>query len=311
MAKYIITGGAGFIGSNIAEALVGKRQTVKVIDNLSTGNKENLDSIKNKIQFVKGDICDYDFLAKQFRGFDFILHQAALCSVPRSINDPIGSNKNNIDGTLNVLQAASVNKIKRVVLASSSSVYGEAKAEYKSEELEPSPLSPYALTKLTGEYYAKIFNKIYSLQTVALRYFNVFGPKQNPASQYAAVIPKFINLMMQGKRPTIFGDGEQARDFTYVKNNVNANILAATAKKAPGEVINIACGASVTLNQLVDLINRELGTKLKPIYLQQRAGDIKLSKAEIKKAKQLLDYKVEIKFHEGLKDTIDWYKTKK
>lgn len=310
MAKFIVTGGAGFIGSNIVERLVKEKHVVKVIDNLSTGKLSNLKQIKNGFHFVKGDICNYNFLLREFKGYDFILHQAALCSVPRSINNPASSNKNNIDGTLNVLLAAKENKIKRVVLASSSSVYGEAKANFKSEDLPTDPLSPYALTKLTNELYAKIFHRIYGLETVALRYFNVFGPRQDPESQYAAVIPKFISLMLLGQRPVIFGDGEQARDFTYVENNVSANILAAKARLAPGETINIACGESNTLNELVNTINEELGTKIKPIYQKARVGDIKLSKAKITKAQKILNYKVEKKFKDGLRETIAFYKQK-
>lgn len=308
MSKYIITGGAGFIGSNIARELVKRGETVKVIDNLSTGHSENLEDIKNQIEFVKGDITDLDLLQKEFVGFDYVLHQAALCSVPRSVKDPIASNQNNVDGTLNVLVAARDNGIKRVVFASSSSVYGDAEADYKIETIPADPLSPYALTKLSGEIYAKLFYDLYKLETVCLRYFNVFGPYQDPNSAYAAVIPAFVTKIVKGEPPEIFGDGEQSRDFTFVMNNVQANILAATSEGGAGQVMNIACADSITLNELVAIINQELGKNVKPIYLSARTGDIKHSKADIKKAKDLIGYEPKISFKEGLKETIKWYK---
>jgi nucleoside-diphosphate-sugar epimerase len=308
MSNFVVTGGAGFIGSNIVEELLKQGHRVKVIDNLSTGYEKNLDSMKEKVEFVQGDITDLELLKKEFAGFDYVLHQAALCSVPRSVNDPIKSNVSNTDGTLNVLVAARDSGIKRVVYASSSSVYGEAAAEYKVETLPISPLSPYALTKYAAERYTQLFYKIYGLETVCLRYFNVFGPKQDPNSEYSAVIPLFINLMLKGESPVILGDGEQSRDFTYVANNVQANILAATMKTGAGEVMNIACGASTTLNELVRLINVELGTDIKPIYKESRTGDIKHSKANIDKAKELIGYEPKINFEDGLKETIKWYK---
>jgi len=308
VAKYIITGGAGFIGSNIAQKLVTMGNIVKVIDNLSTGNLNNLAEVRDNIEFIEGDIKDLNLLKKEFKGFDYVLHQAALCSVPRSINDPISSNTSNIDGTLNVLVAARDNSLKRVVYASSSSVYGNALSEYKSEDLPVNPLSPYALTKLTGETYTRLFYKIYGLETICLRYFNVFGPHQDPSSQYSAVIPKFISMMIKGESPIILGDGTQSRDFTYVQNNVQANILAATAAQGAGEAINIACGQSISLNELVNLINQELGTNIKPVYQDERAGDIKHSKADISKAKKILNYEAKFDFLSGLKETIQWYK---
>ena len=308
MSKFVVTGGAGFIGSNIVEELLSQNHHVKVIDNLSTGFEKNLDSFKEKIEFIDGDINDLELLQKEFAGFDYVLHQAALCSVPRSINDPIKSNLSNIDGTLNVLVAARDNKIKRVVYASSSSVYGEATAEYKVETLPTNPLSPYALTKYAAERYTQLFYKLYGLETVCLRYFNVFGPHQDPMSQYSAVIPLFIDKMLKGESPEILGDGEQSRDFTFVRNNVEANILAATSDKGAGEVMNIACGASTSLNELVRMINEELGTDIKPIYKEPRAGDIKHSKADVSKAQELIGYEPKISFEEGLKETIKWYK---
>lgn len=307
MAKYIVTGGAGFIGSNITKELVLRGDKVKVIDNLSTGKLENLKNIAGKIKFIKGNITNLKLLQKEFKGFNYILHQAALCSVPRSIANPARTNRNNINGTLNVLIAAKDQKVQRVVFASSSSVYGDIETEFKTEDETGKILSPYALTKFAGEEYCRLFYKIYGLETVSLRYFNVFGPNQDPKSQYAAVIPKFIKLMMAGKRPTIYGDGNQSRDFTFVKNNVLANILAARSPKATGEVINIACATSFSLNQLVQFINQELKTEISPSYTRERPGDIKHSKAHILKAKKLIGYKPIIDFKQGLTETIKWY----
>lgn len=311
MSKYIVTGGAGFIGSNIVKELVKRGETVKVIDNLSTGYEKNLAEVKDKIEFVNGDIKNLGLLQKEFAGFDYVLHQAALCSVPRSINDPVASNANNIDGTLNVLVAARDNKIKRVIYASSSSVYGDQELDYKVETLPIRPLSPYALNKYAAERYTQLFYEIYGLETVCLRYFNVFGPNQDPNSAYSAVIPLFIKAMLKGESPVIFGDGTQARDFTYVQNNVEANILAATGSQGAGEVCNIACGSSISLNELVEMINKELGTSIKPVYRESRQGDIKISKANIDKAKNILDYEPKVNFEEGLKKTIEFYKNNK
>lgn len=307
---YIVTGGAGFIGSNIVAELVRRGEQVRVIDNLLTGKKENLADCIDKIEFLEGDITNLDFLQQAFKGGAYILHQAALPSVPRSVANPVESNRNNIDGTLNVLVAARDNNIKRVVYAASSSAYGNTTADYKSEDLPANPLSPYALMKYTGEVYCRLFYQLYGLETVALRYFNVFGPHQNPSSEYAAVIPKFITLILKGESPIIYGDGNQSRDFTYVANNIHANLLAATSKNGAGEVINIACGESLSLNELVELINQELGTNVKPKYQEDRAGDVKHSKASISKAARLINYKPIKTFQEGLQETIAWYKAK-
>lgn len=308
MATYLVTGGAGFIGSNLVKELVKRQETVKVVDNLSLGKLANLKEVMDKITFIEGDICDLELMEKTCKGVDYVLHQAALPSVPRSLQDPLASNKNNVEGTLTVLVAARDNGVKRVTYAASSSAYGDIEGEFKSEEMPANPKSPYALTKYAGEVYAQQFTKLFGLETVCLRYFNVFGPNQDPNSQYAAVIPNFIRLILKGEAPTIYGDGEQSRDFTYVANNVEANILAANAKTGAGEVINIACGESTTLNQLVDLINEELGTNVKPIYEPARAGDIKHSKARIDKAKQLIGYEPLVDFKQGLRETILWYK---
>jgi nucleoside-diphosphate-sugar epimerase len=311
MAKQtvLITGGAGFIGSNIASELLAKDYNVKILDNLSTGRKVNLEPIIDQIKFINGDINDVDLLKQEFANVDFILHQAAIPSVPRSIESPMDSHTNNATGMLNVLKAARDAKVKRVVCASSSSVYGDAKEEYKSENLQTDPLSPYAAAKIMGEHYCKIFYNLYGLETVSLRYFNVFGPNQDPQSDYAAVIPLFIKAILKNEAPTIFGDGQQSRDFTFVKNNVDANILAMTSDKAGhGEAINIACGKSYTLNELVTAINKILGKNIKAKFADPRPGDIKHSLADISRAKELLDYQVDIDFEEGLKQTIDWLK---
>ncbi|MGC8979104.1 SDR family oxidoreductase [Caldisericum sp.] len=309
MANYLVTGGAGFIGSHIVEELLKRGEKVRVIDNLSTGKIENISNFLKKIEFLEIDLRKIDKVMEAVKGIDYILHQAAIPSVPRSISDPIGSNSANVNGTLNLLVAAKEAKIKRVVIASSSSVYGDNEILPKSEELAPNPISPYAVTKLVEELYGRVFYQIYGLETVSLRYFNVFGPRQDPNSPYAAVIPKFITKMLKGEPPIIFGDGEQSRDFTYVKNVVESNILAATSDKVGhGETINIACGESITLNQLVNRINEIFGMNIKPIYTDPRPGDVKHSLASIDRAKELLGYTVKIPFLDGLKETIDWYR---
>lgn len=309
MATFLITGGAGFIGSNIAEELIKRGEKVRIIDNFSTGKRENIEEFKDKIELIEGDLKNINDVKRAVEGVDYVLHQAALSSVPRSVEDPLSSNANNIDGTLNLLVAAKEAGVKRVVIATSSSVYGNTQVLPKTEDMIPNPLSPYAVTKYVEELYGKVFHNIYGLETVSLRYFNVFGPKQDPDSPYAAVIPKFITKILKGESPVIFGDGEQTRDFTYVANVVEANILAATSENVGhGEVINIACGESISLNQLVKKINEILGTNVKPLYDKPRIGDVKHSLASIEKAKKLLGYRVSVKFEEGLKKTIDWYK---
>jgi len=308
MANYLVTGGAGFIGSHIVEELVERGERVRAIDNLSTGKIENISAFLEKIDFLKGDLTDIEVAKKAVKDIDYILHQAAIPSVPRSINDPISSNSTNVAGTLNLLVAAKEAKVRRIVIASSSSVYGDSEVLPKSEDMKTNPLSPYAVTKLVEELYGSVFYKIYGLETVSLRYFNVFGPRQDPTSQYSAVIPKFITRMLEGKSPIIFGDGERSRDFTYVKNVVNANVLAASSPKiGHGEVINIACGNRITLNELVNKIKEIIGTNIKPEYTAPRLGDVKHSLADINRAKKLLSYIVEVPFIEGLKATIDWY----
>lgn len=303
--SFLVTGGAGFIGSNIVIELVKQGFEVKVIDNLATGNIKNLDSVKNEIEFIKGDICDLD-LKKSFEGVDFILHQAAIPSVQRSIENPFASLKANAEGTLKVLIAACDYGVKKVVYASSSSVYGDIEELPKRESMRSKPISPYALTKFAGEEYCGLFSRLYGLETVSLRYFNVFGPNQNSESDYAAVIPKFIKYVLNDRQPVIYGDGKQSRDFTFVGNVVKANLLACKAKK-PDTVMNIACGKRYDLLELVKKINEILGKDIKPIFSDPRKGDIKHSLADISKAGESMGYRPEFSFEEGLKRTVNFF----
>jgi UDP-glucose 4-epimerase len=279
---------------------VKRGEKVRVFDNLSTGKTSNLDHVRDQVAFIEGDLRDADAVNGAVQGVDYILHQGALPSVPRSINDPVGSNACNVDGTVNILVAAKTFGVKRVVVASSSSVYGNTPTLPKIETMRQSPLSPYAVSKLATEQYAVAFWHSFGLETVALRYFNVFGPRQDPKSEYAAVIPKFLSLMLRGESPTIYGDGEQSRDFTYVENVVSANLLSCTAPDIGGEVFNCACNEQISLNQLVDMLNESLGTNIKPIYAEARPGDVKHSRADIAKAEKMLGYKVTVPFSEGL-----------
>lgn len=306
--NYLITGGAGFIGSNIAEELVKRGHKVRILDNFSTGSRENLASIANQIEIMDGDIRSYHNVREAVDGMDFVLHQAALPSVPRSISDPIASNEAGVNGTLNVLYAARDAKVKRVVYASSSSIYGDSPSLPKQEDMTPNPLSPYAVSKLAAEKYCQVFANIYGLHTVALRYFNVFGPKQNPDSQYSAVIPKFIKAILNGTQPVIYGDGEQSRDFTYIQNTIEVNIRATEADCPPGIVMNSAVHQRTTLNELVVMINEILGTNVEAIRTEPRAGDIKHSFADIERLKMHLKYEPSVLFEEGLKRTVAWYK---
>lgn len=311
--KVVVTGGAGFIGSNIVDELLRRGYQVTVLDNLSTGNLKNLRGNRRSIRFINGDIRHTRTLTKAFRGAHYILHQAALPSVPRSIKRPWDSHDVNVNGLVKVLMAGHAAKVQKVVLASSSSVYGNRAnfgtiIKHKREVMKPQPLSPYAVNKLTDEFYAKVFSHIYHLPTACLRYFNVFGPRQDPNSEYAAVIPRFIKAIGKGQRPTIFGDGKQSRDFTYVSNVVEANILAMLSPRAnAGESMNIACGQSITLLDLVREINRAVGQKVKPKFLPPRAGDVKYSLADISKAHRLIKYEPKVKFADGLAKTVDWY----
>jgi len=305
--KYLVTGGAGFIGSNIVKELLNRGHYVRVIDNFSTGKKENLSEFDDKIDVINGDIRYLNTLLEVMDGIDYVFHEAALPSVPRSVSTPIETNDVNINGTLNVLFAAKKKGVKRVVYAGSSSAYGESEVLPKVETMKPAPLSPYAVNKLTGEYYCQVFYRVYGLETVVLRYFNVFGPKQDPTSYYSAVIPKFINLIKKGKSPVIFGDGEQSRDFSYIENVVSANLLASKAPKAPGEVFNVACGERITLNKLTEEMKKILNADVDVLHGEERVGDIKHSLADIAKAEKLLGYEVKVNVIDGLKKTIDYF----
>lgn len=308
MAKYLVSGGAGFIGSHIAETLVNRGQEVRILDNFSTGKKENLESFLDRIELIEEDIRDINSCKLAVKGIGFVLHQAALTSVPESVEDPLSTNDINITGTLNLLIAARDAGVKRFVFASSSAVYGDDPEPQKSETMRGRILSPYALSKLIGEKYCQLFSDIYGLSTVCLRYFNIFGPRQDPHSQYAAVIPAFINKMIKGERPTIFGDGDQSRDFTYVTNVVEGNIMAVEADNVSGEAINLACGDRITVNFLFEKICLNLKKDIKPIYEKPRQGDIRHGFADILKAKKKLKYEPIISFDEGLVNTIRWYK---
>jgi len=303
--KVVVTGGCGFIGSNLAEELSNDNEVI-ILDNLSTGKIVNIKDLleKDNVKFIKGSITDLTLLKNIFRDVDYVFHQAAIPSVPRSVKDPLRTNNANINGTLNVLIAARDNYIKKVVYASSSSVYGNTPILPKKENMKPTPLSPYAITKLTGEYYCKIFNDIYKLPTVCLRYFNVYGPRQDPLSEYAAVIPKFIRKILKSEPPTIYGDGEQTRDFTFVKDVVRANILAAESDKAG--VFNIGGGRRVTINKLAKMIVNLIGKdNLKPIHEKPRKGDVKHSLADISRARENLDYEPEYNLDKGLREIIN------
>jgi nucleoside-diphosphate-sugar epimerase len=303
---YLVTGGAGFIGSNIVQELLKQGHDVRVLDNFATSKRETLRRHLESPRFrlIEGDLRSYHTVSRAVHGVDFILHQGALPSVPRSIDDPITSNDVNILGTLNILEAAKAYNVKRVVYASSSSVYGNSEKLPKEESMPIAPLSPYAITKYAAERYCEVFYRIYGIETVSLRYFNVFGPNQDPSSQYSAVIPKFITAIAAGKRPVIFGDGMQSRDFTFVYNNVTANLLACTAPNAAGKVINIACGERFTLLDLVSTINRILGKSVEPEFQPARAGDVLHSMASIEQAREILGFTPQVGFMEGLERTV-------
>lgn len=307
MRTILITGGAGFIGSNLARAFVRNGEKVRILDNFSTGKRENLADIRGDVELVEGDIRSYHIVHEAMRGIDAVLHQAALPSVPRSIADPITTHEVNTNGTLNVLNAARDLHVRRVVFASSSSIYGDSEALPKHEAMNPNPLSPYAVSKLTGEKYMQVFHRLYGIETVSLRYFNVFGPYQDPASQYSAVIPRFITAMMEGRSPIVYGDGEQTRDFTFVQNVVDANMLASTAEGVGGAVMNIACHERISLNMLIDDLAGMLGTERTATYEQARLGDVRHSFAEIAQAQLSLGYRPTVTWRDGLRRTVDHY----
>ncbi|HJZ72926.1 MAG TPA: SDR family oxidoreductase [Vicinamibacterales bacterium] len=305
MASYLVTGGAGFIGSHLTEELVRRGHLVRVADNLSTGRRRNLDHISD-VEFIEGDLANMDVATRVVQGMDFVLHQAAIPSVPRSVNDPITSNRANADATLNVLVAARDAGVKRLVFAGSSSEYGNAPTLPKREDMPPSPLSPYALQKVTGTEYCRMFTRLYGFETVVIRYFNVFGPRQDPGSPYSGVISLFSTALIERRQPTIYGDGEQTRDFTYVANVVDGVLRACTAPKAAGEVINVACGIRISLNELLRVMSGIVGTSVQPIYKEERAGDVRDSQADISKAQELLGYTPTVALEEGLRHTLDW-----
>jgi len=310
MSLYLITGIAGFIGSSLARELLARGEQVRGVDNFSTGNRENIASIVDRIDFHETDILDLDAMHKACAGADFVLHQAAIPSVPKSVLDPLGSNRANIDGTVHVLVAARDAKVKRVVYAASSSAYGDTPTLPKHEAMKPDPISPYAVAKLASEHYMVSFYRCYGLETVSLRYFNIFGPRQDPSSPYSGVLAKFITQMLRGEQPTIFGDGEQSRDFTYIDNAVSANLLAcqAAAEQAAGRVFNVATGRRVTLNETFRLLQDMTAYHGEPKYGPEREGDIKHSLADISKAEAALGYKPLVHFEEGLRKTVDWYR---
>src|ERR1700756_4191477 len=310
MALYLVTGIGGFIGSSLARTLLAGGQQVRGVDNFSTGNKENITEIANQIDFRQADILDLDAMHKACAGVDFVLHQAAIPSVPKSVVDPLGSNRANIDGTVNVLVAARDAKVKRVVYAASSSAYGDTPTLPKQEEMKPDPISPYAVAKLASEQYMISFYRCYGLETVCLRYFNIFGPRQDPSSPYSGVLAKFITQMLRGEQPSIFGDGEQSRDFTYIDNAVRANLLAAQAPaaKVVGRVFHVATGTRVDLNQTFELLKKMTGYSGNVKYAAERGGDIKHSLADITLAAKALGYEPKVNFEEGLHRTVEWYR---
>jgi nucleoside-diphosphate-sugar epimerase len=308
--RFLVTGGAGFIGSNIAEELIKRGYFVKVLDNFSSGKKENLKFAlkegKNKFQLIYGDIRDKATCHRACQGIDYVLHQAALRSVPKSLREPQSYNDVNINGTLFMLQAALKNKVKRFVFASSSAIYGDTDTFPEKEGFLPNLISPYALTKLAGEYYCRIFSETYGLETVCLRYFNVFGPKQALDDEYAVVIPKFISCLLTGEKPPIFGNGKQSRDFTFIENVVQANILAALTKRLKHKVLNIASGQDKTILELASSLNKITGKDIKPVFLPKRPGDVFRTWADISQAKKLLGYKPKVGFEEGLRKTVKY-----
>jgi nucleoside-diphosphate-sugar epimerase len=307
MATYLVTGGAGFIGSHLVEELVRRGERVRVVDNLSTGKRQNIAHLTS-VDFIEGDLADLEVARRAVTGVDYVLHQAAIPSVPRSVQDPITSNRANIDASLNILVAARDARVKRLVYAGSSSAYGDTPTLPKIETMATAPLSPYALQKLVAEQYCQMFTRLYGLETVTIRYFNVFGPRQDPSSPYSGVISLFISALCEGRQPTIFGDGEHTRDFTYVANVVDGVLRACTAAGASGEVINVATGGRISLNTLFTTIRDLVAGTVEPIYAPPRPGDVKDSQADISKARRILGYEPIVSFEEGLARTVAWYR---
>lgn len=308
MDKFLVTGGAGFIGSNICRRLVSQGCFVRVVDNLITGKLSNLHDIIDKIEFIQADMGDPAVAANAMKDVEVVLHQGAVPSVPKSLADPLTTHKHCVDATFTLLMAARDAKIKRFVYAASSSAYGDSATLPKVETMTTNPLSPYAVAKMTGEYYCKVFCGVFGLETVSLRYFNIFGPYQDPTSQYAAAIPAFVTMILNDQSPTIYGDGEQSRDFTYIDNVVEANLLAARTKETHGEVVNIACGDRITINAIIDLINKTVGKNVKANHVPERLGDVKHSLADISLAQKVIGYKPVVRFSEGIATAIDWYR---
>jgi nucleoside-diphosphate-sugar epimerase len=307
MASFLVTGGAGFIGSHLAEELVRRGEHVRIVDNLSTGKRQNIAHLTS-VEFVEGDLTDVEVAKRAVSGVDYVLHQAAIPSVPRSVQDPVASNRANIDASLDVLVAARDAGVKRLVYAGSSSAYGDTPTLPKVETMATAPLSPYALQKLVGEQYGQMFTRLYGLETVSIRYFNVFGPRQDPSSPYSGVISLFISALCDGRQPTIYGDGEHTRDFTYVANVVDGVLRACTAAGASGEVINVATGGRISLNTLFTTIRGLVDARVTPIYAAPRQGDVKDSQADISKARRILGYEPIVSFEEGLARTVAWYR---
>ncbi len=305
MPEYLVTGGAGFIGSHLVDELLSRGDRVRVVDNLSTGKRRNLAGTVG-VEFVEGDLADIEVAREAVRGVDYVLHQAAIPSVPRSIQDPVASHRANADATLNMLVAARDARVRRLVFAGSSSVYGNAPTLPKHEGMSPSPLSPYALQKLVGEQYCRLYTELYGLETVTIRYFNVFGPRQDPSSPYSGVISLFVSALLDGRQPTIYGDGEQTRDFTYVANVVDGVLRACQAPGAAGNVINVATGGHVSLNQLFSILCDQIGAAVEPVYADARSGDVRDSQADISRARAMLRYEPVVSFEDGIQRTIEW-----
>ncbi|QOJ15532.1 MAG: SDR family oxidoreductase [Planctomycetia bacterium] len=308
MNTCLVTGGAGFIGSHVVRRLLAEGYRVRVLDDLSTGRRANLADVGGELELIEGDICNPDAVARAVRGADVVFHLAARASVPRSVEQPRQSHDINVNGTFNMLMAARDAGVRRFVYSASSSAYGDTPVLPKREDMAPLPLSPYAVSKLVGEYYCRVFSEVYGLETVSLRYFNVFGPRQDPNSQYAAVIPAFVTRMCRGEAPIIFGDGEQSRDFCFIDNVVDANLRGATVPNLRGEVVNIACGERTTLNHVVQVVNRALGVNISPEYRDARAGDVRHSLADVTEAARVLGYEPRVRFAEGLERAIEWYR---
>ncbi len=308
MAKFLITGGAGFIGSNLARKLVSMGEEVVILDDFSTGKRENLEDLQSRVKIIEGDICSMQTVRDATKGCHYVLHHAAVVSVVRSVEDPIRSNAVNVDGTLNCLVAARDAGVKRFVYAASSSAYGNSPTLPKREDMKPDPMSPYGVSKLVGEMYCKVFNDVFGLETVSLRYFNIFGPYQDPHSQYAAVIPIFITRLLRGEKPIVYGDGNQSRDFTYIDNAIEANLAAITSPLAPGKVINVACGTRYTLNDLIRKLWDLTETRLEPIYTDPRPGDVLHSQGDITYAAEILGYNPRVSFEDGLQKTVAWFR---